>query len=33
LIAELVETASIRANASCGANIAKAIRRYLSAHK
>ena len=33
LIAELAETAGIRANASCRADIAKAVGKYLSEHK
>jgi chorismate mutase len=33
LIAELAETAGIRANASCRADIAKAVGKYVSEHK
>ena len=33
LIAELAETAGIRASASCRTDVAKAVGKYLSAHK
>jgi chorismate mutase len=33
LIAELAETAGIRASASCRADVAKAVGKYVSAHK
>jgi chorismate mutase len=33
LIAELTETADIRANGSCRTDIAKAVGKYVSAHK
>ncbi len=33
LIAELAETAEIRASASCRTDIARAIGKYVSAHK